>query len=316
MANGQNTQAPYLRTDPSYHVQTRYKIWSDIASNYVFEYWFIFNLGSCLTLTGVIVHGFGVYFFLGDEGMPGGSNWTIECVLWLHYLQLSHSTRIPPNLSSFQAMRSIDHAWARARALGLDFPLEPGTQHWYLNSIFWVGCMFSFLRCWLQGDNCPKEVRNSFIGKWCAMMTQAQYFKCVSHAHLCVGHTHEDIGRECVLRSEDFTTISMHSFSDCWILIVFWWWFIHALCPDGLFSVVTSALRTCTDLQTPSDVMRCLTLNMSFTSPVSNRTWSNNVWLPQVSVNPRCWCTQKHIHMALSTSSTQWILRIWWSNKV
>lgn len=167
-------------------------------------------------------------------------------------------------------MRSIDHAWARARALGLDFPLESGTQHWYcyLNSIFWDAYLL-FLRYWLQGDNCPKEVRNSFIGKWCAMMTQAQYFKCVTHAHLCVGHTHEDIGRECVLKSKDWTSL-------CWILNAFWWWFIsiHALCPDGLFSVVTSALRASTELQTPSDVMRCLTLNMSLASPVANRTCS------------------------------------------
>ena len=51
-----------------------------------------------------------------------------------------------------------------------------------------------FLRCWLQGDNCPKEVRNSFVGKWCSLLTQAQYFKTATHAHLCKGHTHEDIG--------------------------------------------------------------------------------------------------------------------------
>ena len=39
------------------------------------------SLGTSLTLTGCIVHGFGVYFYLGDEGMPCGSNWTIECAL-------------------------------------------------------------------------------------------------------------------------------------------------------------------------------------------------------------------------------------------
>ena len=35
--------------------------------------------GLHLTLTGVIVHGRGVYMFMSDEGMAGGSNWSIEC---------------------------------------------------------------------------------------------------------------------------------------------------------------------------------------------------------------------------------------------
>lgn len=47
---------------------------------------------------------------------------------------------------------------------------------------------------WLQGDNCPKEVRNSFIGKWSCLLAQANYFVGASHHHMVVGHTHEDIG--------------------------------------------------------------------------------------------------------------------------
>lgn len=38
--------------------------------------------GVQLTLTGAIVHGVGVYFYLGEEGMLGGANWSIELVSW------------------------------------------------------------------------------------------------------------------------------------------------------------------------------------------------------------------------------------------
>ena len=40
----------------------------------------------------------------------------------------------------------------------------------------------------------PKEVKNSIFGSYCGMMVGAGYFRTVSHEHLPVGHTHEDIG--------------------------------------------------------------------------------------------------------------------------
>ena len=40
-------------------------------------------LGTSLTLTCSLIHGYGVYIYLGDEGIPSGANWTIEVVLWL-----------------------------------------------------------------------------------------------------------------------------------------------------------------------------------------------------------------------------------------
>ena len=54
--------------------------------------------------------------------------------------------------------------------------------------------MYANFRLWVQGDNTPKELRNSFTGKWACMMVQGRYFKGVSHHHMVVGHTHEDIG--------------------------------------------------------------------------------------------------------------------------
>ncbi|CAL1126565.1 unnamed protein product [Cladocopium goreaui] len=132
-------------------------------------------VGTSLTLTGAIVHGFGVYIYIGDEGLSTGSSWTIEC-----------------------AMRSIDRAYQQARAKNAPFPWE----------------------LWLQGDNCPKEVRNSFTGKWGCLLAQANFFVGVSHHHMVVGHTHEDI--------------------------------------DGVFSLVTAALNAENGIETPRDIQRTI----------------------------------------------------------
>ncbi|CAK9035415.1 unnamed protein product, partial [Durusdinium trenchii] len=35
---------------------------------------------TAITLTCAICHGWGIYFYLSDEGLPGGSNWTLEVV--------------------------------------------------------------------------------------------------------------------------------------------------------------------------------------------------------------------------------------------
>lgn len=46
--------------------------------------------GTYLTLTAVLLHGFGVYFFLAEEGMGEGSSWNWECVAWRTYTPTSH----------------------------------------------------------------------------------------------------------------------------------------------------------------------------------------------------------------------------------
>lgn len=33
-------------------------------------------------LTASLVHGWGAYIFISDEGMPCGANWTLELVPW------------------------------------------------------------------------------------------------------------------------------------------------------------------------------------------------------------------------------------------
>eukprot|EP00435_Cladocopium_sp_Y103_P063706 s2356_g25.t1 len=57
--------------------------------------------GTSMTLTGCIVHGYGVFLYLADEGMGTGASWALEV-----------------------AMRSIDKAWALARQRGTSFPSE------------------------------------------------------------------------------------------------------------------------------------------------------------------------------------------------
>ena len=72
----------------------------------------------------------------------------------------------------------------------------------------------------MQSDNTVKEVRNQYGQRVFASLTQSGTFSACTEAHLRVGHTHEDV--------------------------------------DGLFSLVTAALRTAppTTIQTPRDVAK------------------------------------------------------------
>ena len=80
-----------------------------------------------MTLTGCIVHGFGVFLYLIDEGMGTGANWTIEVVS----LQQLPPTRHNHNHilclrihDASKAMRSIDRAYAIAQGKNRPFPSE------------------------------------------------------------------------------------------------------------------------------------------------------------------------------------------------
>ena len=39
-----------------------------------------------------------------------------------------------------------------------------------------------------------QECKNGIMGSWCSSITGLGYFQQVSCEHLCVGHTHEDVG--------------------------------------------------------------------------------------------------------------------------
>lgn len=47
-----------------------------------------FIQGTSLTLTGTIVHGYGVYIYIADEGMATGASWTIEVATCLQSVQM------------------------------------------------------------------------------------------------------------------------------------------------------------------------------------------------------------------------------------
>lgn len=88
--------------------------------------------GTSLTLTGCIIHGYGVFLYLADEGMPTGASWTLEiesrliftgyCYVVFTPAELTYSL-VPTGLLC-KAMRSIDKAWAISRQRNLQFPAE------------------------------------------------------------------------------------------------------------------------------------------------------------------------------------------------
>ena len=39
-----------------------------------------------------------------------------------------------------------------------------------------------------------EEVKNGIFGSWASSMVATSYFRQLSVEHLCVGHTHEDVG--------------------------------------------------------------------------------------------------------------------------
>lgn len=110
-----------------------------------------------------------------------------------------HLSKEGSNLNASKALRSMDYAWAVARRRNQTFPTEPNPQCWSLRVYVWSShssylMYIIFPRCWWQGDNTVKELRNSFTGKMCSLLTSASFFNSVSHHHLVVGHTHEDVG--------------------------------------------------------------------------------------------------------------------------
>jgi len=147
--------------------------------------------------------------------MPGGANWTLEIascllpgmgyvlvtvMLIYHLYQYFLKTRWFFLLWLHQAMRSLNYAWELSRREGKVFPYEPIPQiSWKNNSlvfrfVFVIYPLNYLLRCWLQGDNACKEVKNSQTAKLGIGLVQGGFFSCFNQSSLQVGHTHEDVG--------------------------------------------------------------------------------------------------------------------------
>ena len=108
----------------------------------IIEYWFDSSLGTSLTLTGCIVHGFGVYFFLGDEGMPSGSNWTLERALWLQTSCKSlalhssaSSSPFPGDAKHWPCLGQSKSFWLAISFGARDLVLEAIASYWYLQTL-------------------------------------------------------------------------------------------------------------------------------------------------------------------------------------
>ena len=138
---------------------------------------------------------------LGTKECPpvriGPSRWYLISVI-----QNTSSTLPPCCPEALTQMRqcepSIELGTWQMRRMGLSLgsPLYLAWfGEWVLIRFMWCGFSnYLNMRYWLQGDNCPKEVRNSLTGKWLCLLSQAGYFVGASHHHMMVGHTHEDIG--------------------------------------------------------------------------------------------------------------------------
>ena len=76
----------------------------------------------------------------------------------------------------------------------------------------------------IQSDNTVKEIRNPFSARVLCALCQCNVVDVATEAHLPVGHTHEDV--------------------------------------DGCLSLVKSTLDRQATLETPSDMIRCLTTSL------------------------------------------------------
>ena len=104
--------------------------------------------------------------------------------------------------------------------------IESGFLRWFWNQISTVitlklpALIVGILRIWCQSDNTVKEVRNQFSAKLMCVLCQTGVCSTGGCYHLPVGHTHEDV--------------------------------------DGIFSLVTSYLRSAKDVQTPRDICKAV----------------------------------------------------------
>lgn len=134
-------------------------------------------------VTTSIVHGVGIFTYIADEGQSTGSNWTIETLnrslQHTHNVYQKWNKPVPGVVKIFADNTPKD--------LSLEF-----------NKFFLFIKHALFSRWWrvvtLKASCLFQEVKNSIMGSWCSMMSTAGFVRTISHEHLPVGHTHEDIG--------------------------------------------------------------------------------------------------------------------------
>ena len=132
-----------------------------------------------------------------------------SCAVWTKSMESAALSHVPFQMSSLSATMNLNCSFSHFLFGGVVGVCQ-GAFH-----------VYSPFRCWLQADNTVKEVRNGYVARLAATLVQGSTFSCMSHHHLVVGHTHEDV--------------------------------------DSVFSLVTSALSTTATLMTPRDVEVAIT---------------------------------------------------------
>lgn len=127
--------------------------------------------------------------------VPTGSLLWGNAVHWSSLCDCTEQQPATPNRVSWQGWVVGD----KSKLISLVFKSMDGPKQYFLD-----------LRCWVQGDNACKEVRNSYTGRWASLMCQANFFSVCGHHHMVVGHTHEDIGNRFVLQ-KNVSTCSQNS---------------------------------------------------------------------------------------------------------
>ena len=157
-------------------------------------------------VTCSMVHGRLIYVAIADEGEATGSSWVIEV--------LNRSLDI-----AYRQAQQRGYSWPNVLKLWADnTPKEPNmikSVSIFGDFMFWgrqYGRNSTFLALYKTHLTMPQECKNGIFGGWCASMTGAGFFTQVSIEHLCVGHTHEDVGHLAQLGDRFFviTTISNH----------------------------------------------------------------------------------------------------------
>lgn len=132
-------------------------------------------------MTTQIVHGVGIYTYLSDEDQTSGTTWVLETLN--RTLQSVHTTleksgkRCPPIVKLF-----ADNTPKDSLVCCKILKEIAKSQTFFLSLSLYLFYLF------LQ------EVKNGIFGSWASMMVGAGYAQILSHEHLPVGHTHEDIG--------------------------------------------------------------------------------------------------------------------------
>ena len=136
-------------------------------------------------VTTTMIHGVGIYTYIGDENQSAGSNWVLETLSRsLQHAYVKHQKQNKP-------LPSVISIFAD------NTPKEP--CHKAIFSFFLVDFQRLADFIWFLARHhlsffAPQEVKKTIFGAWCSAMTAAGYARTICHQHLPVGHTHEDIG--------------------------------------------------------------------------------------------------------------------------